>query len=269
MRNSTRTNGRVTIGLDLGDKHGFFHILAHDGEMREEGRIRMTPDSLKCRFESIAPARVAIETGTHSPWVSRLLEDCGHEVLVANSRQLRLIYENKNKSDRVDAEYLARIARLDPGLLKPVKHRGARAQRDLAALRAREALVATRTKLVNHVRGAVKSFGGRVAASSTATFHKKALASIPQQLHAAMTPLVELIGAITAKIKQFDKASLITPPEDLWLIRRDGGDFDQLTGASITPRAVIKAIKETLLYFNANRDTVFAIDETANGDSER
>ena len=59
-------------------------------------------------------------------------------------------------------------------------------------------------------------------------------------------------------IEQFNGRSLVDPTPDLWLIRRDGGEFDQLTGASITPRAVIKAIKETLLYFEANRDTVFA-----------
>ena len=95
--------------------------------------------------------RIAIETGTHSPWVSRVLEECGHEVLVANSRKTRLIYANKRKTDEVDAENLARLARVDPKLLYPLKHRGEASQAHLALIRSREALVGTRTQLVNHV----------------------------------------------------------------------------------------------------------------------
>jgi transposase len=95
--------------------------------------------------------RIAIETGTHSPWVSRLLEECGHEVLVANARKLRLIYANKRKTDEVDAENLARLARVDPKLLYPLKHRGEASQAHLALIRSRQALVGSRTQLVNHV----------------------------------------------------------------------------------------------------------------------
>ena len=107
--------------------------------------------------------RIAIEAGTHSPWASRVLEECGHEVLVANARKLRLIYSNKRKTDEIDAENLARLARLDPKLLYPLKHRGEESQAHMALIRSREALVGTRTQLVNHVRGAVKSFGGQAA----------------------------------------------------------------------------------------------------------
>jgi transposase len=94
---------------------------------------------------------IAIETGTHSPWISRLLEECGHEVLVANARKLRLIYANKKKTDEVDAENLARLARLDPKLLYPVRHRGEGAQAHMAMIRSRQALIGSRTQLVNHV----------------------------------------------------------------------------------------------------------------------
>ena len=121
MRNHTRICDRLSVGLDLGDKYGFFHVIAPDGEFLEEGRVPMTPAALRRRFGSAEPLRIAIETGTHSPWVSRQLESFGHEVIVANSRQLRLIYQNDRKSDRVDAEYLARLARLDPQLLKPIR----------------------------------------------------------------------------------------------------------------------------------------------------
>ncbi len=118
--------------------------------------------------------RIAIETGTHSPWVNPILEECGHEVLVANARKLRLIYASKRKTDEVDAENLARLARLDPKLLYPLKHRGEESQAHMAIVRSRQALVASRTQLVNHVRGAVKSFGARLPKCPARSFHKRA-----------------------------------------------------------------------------------------------
>jgi transposase len=99
----------VTAGLDLGDKYNYLCLLDTDGgEVMEEGRLRTTPEALRRHFAPERPLRIAIEAGTHSPWVSRLLEECGHEVLVANARKLRLIYSNKQETDEVDAESLAR-----------------------------------------------------------------------------------------------------------------------------------------------------------------
>src|SRR5215210_1847896 len=116
---------KVTAGLDLGDKYSYLCLIDTDsGEVMEEGRLRTTPEALRRRFASEPSLRVAIEAGTHSPWASRVLEECGHEVLVANARKLRLIYANKRKTDEIDAENLARLARLDPKLLYPLKHRG-------------------------------------------------------------------------------------------------------------------------------------------------
>jgi transposase len=119
---------QMTGGVDLGDKYSYLCLIdTQSGEVIEEGRLRTTPEGLRRRFASEPPLRIAIETGTHSPWVSRLLEECGHEVLVANARKLRLIYANKRKTDQIDAENLARLARLarvDPKLLYPLKHRG-------------------------------------------------------------------------------------------------------------------------------------------------
>ena len=139
-------------------------------------------EALRERFSGCSPMLIALETGSHSPWVSRVLEDCGHEVLVANSRKLRLIYENPSKDDRVDALYLARLARVEPGLLSPVQHRGVSAQKDLAFLRSRDALVAARTQLINHVRGLVKSVGSRLPACSTRAFPKKVCEQMPESL---------------------------------------------------------------------------------------
>src|SRR5713226_9663165 len=130
---------RRTVGLDLGDRFSHLVMLDEEGEVVEEGRVATREEALRERFSGCAPMLIALETGTHSPWVSRVLGECGHEVLVANSRKLRLIYENPSKDDRVDALYLARLARVEPGLLSPVQHRGARAQKDLALLRSRDA----------------------------------------------------------------------------------------------------------------------------------
>ncbi len=152
----------VTAGIDLGDRRSHVCLIdTRSGEVVEESRVPTTPKGFERRFSGCRPVRIAIEAGTHSPWVSRLLEACGHEVLVANARKLELIYGGGRKNDRLDAENLARLARLDPRLLSPIEHRGKAAQAHLAIVRSREALVGTRTKLVNHVRGAVKSFGAR------------------------------------------------------------------------------------------------------------
>src|ERR687897_3939341 len=163
MSDGSSEQQKITAGLDLGDKYSYLCMIdQHSGQVIEEGRLRTTPEALRRRFASESSVRIAIETGTHSPWVSRLLEECGHEVLVANARKLRLIYANKKKTDEVDAESLARLARLDPKLLYPVRHKGEDPQAHLALIRSREALVGCRTQLVNHVRGAVKSFGARL-----------------------------------------------------------------------------------------------------------
>src|SRR5215207_3390625 len=156
MDDGSKGRPKITAGLDLGDRYSYLCLIdAQSGEIIEEGRLRTTPEALRRRFCSERPLRIAIETGTHSPWVSRVLEECGHEVLVANARKVRLIYSNRRKTDEVDAENLARLARLDPKLLYPVEHRGEDSQAHIATIRARQALVGCRTRLVNHVRGAV------------------------------------------------------------------------------------------------------------------
>jgi transposase len=197
----------MTAGLDLGDKYSYLCLIdSPSGEVIEEGRLRTTPETFRRRFSSERPPmRIAIEAGTHSPWASRVLEECGHEVLVANARKLRLIYANKRKTDEVDAENLARLARVDPKLLYPLKHRSEDSQANLAIVRARQALVGARTQLVNHVRGAVKSFGGRLPKCPARTFHKRASEHIPEALLAALEPILEQIGSLTERIGQYDR----------------------------------------------------------------
>jgi len=196
----------MTAGLDIGDRYSYLCLIdTLSGEVVEEGRLRTNPEALRRRFASEPSLRIAIETGTHSPWVSRLLEECGHEVLVANARKLRLIYSNKRKTDEVDAENLARLARLDPKLLYPLKHRGEEGQAHMAMIRSRQALVGCRTQLVNHVRGAVKSFGARLPKCPARSFHKRAPGHIPEALRPALGSILEQIGSLTERIRQYDR----------------------------------------------------------------
>jgi transposase len=197
---------QATAGLDLGDKYSYLCLIdQQSGEVIEEGRLRTTPEAFRQRFCSARPLRIAIETGTHSPWVSRVLKECGHEVLVANARKLRLIYSNKRKTDQIDAENLARLARLDPKLLYPVEHRGEESQAHMAIVRSRQRLVGCRTQLVNHVRGAVKSFGARLPKCPARSFHKKATEHIPEALMPALGPVLEQIGSLTERIRDYER----------------------------------------------------------------
>jgi transposase len=207
MSDGSKGRPKTTAGLDLGDKYSYLCLIdTQSGEVIEEGRLRTNPETFKRRFASERPPmRIAIEAGTHSPWVSRLLEECGHEVLVANARKLRLIYANKRKTDEIDAENLARLARVDPKLLYPLKHRGEESQAHMAIVRSREALVGSRTQLVNHVRGAVKSFGARLPKCPAVSFHNKAPEHIPEALLPALGPLLETIGSLTRRIRDYDR----------------------------------------------------------------
>jgi len=189
----------------LGDRHSYFYTLDGSGENTEWGRVQTTQNALEKRFQNCAAARVVIEAGTHSPWVSRLLAGWGHEVLVANPRKVALIARNDSKDDPIDAELLARLGRVDPQLLSPIAHRGAQAQADLAVIRARDAVVAARTQLINHVRGAVKSLGGRMPRCSARSFAHKGADQVPEAVRAALEPLLELIGEVTQQIAGYDR----------------------------------------------------------------
>lgn len=192
------------VGLDLSDKRGNYAILSWRGDILEEGTIVMSRAGLRKRFDD-GRYRVAIEAGTHSPWVSRELYALGHEVIVANPRQLPLIYRSHRKSDRLDAISLARLARLDPALLSPICHRGEQAQANLALLRSRDQLVAVRTQLINHVRGSVKSMGERLPRCSAEAFAVKAADHVPDALRPSLLPILETISQLTSQIRGYDK----------------------------------------------------------------
>jgi transposase len=193
-----------TVGLDLGDRHIQFCVLDAAGQKIEEGTLTTSAERLRDRFEGQERTRVALEVGTHSPWISRLLEEWGHEVLVANPARLALISKSHSKDDRHDAETLARLARSDPRLLSPIEHRTADVQADLALIRARNAAVRTRTLLVNHVRGVVKSGGGRLPRCSAESFANRVLAALPEDRKPALLPLLGVIQKISTTIREYD-----------------------------------------------------------------
>jgi transposase len=150
--------------------------------------------------------RIAMEAGTHSPWASKVLEECEHEVLVANARKLRLIYTNKRKTDEIDAENLARLARVDPKLLYPLKHRCEDSQAHMAIIRSRQALVDRRTQLVNHVPKERSSPSeARLPKCPARSFHNKAPKHIPEALMPALGPILEQIGSLTQRIREYER----------------------------------------------------------------
>jgi transposase len=204
MRESNKMSEVVAIGIDLGDRTSHFVGLDASGEVVATDRVTTTAAAMTKEFGSISKV-IAIETGTHSPWVSRLLTQLGHRVVVANSRKLRLIYENPRKNDQIDAEYLARLVRMDPKLLKPITHRSAREQQHLSLLRSRDKLVRTRSGLITHVRGTVKSIGLRVPACSAEAFVKRAKPVIPKELNAAVAPVLGTIEYLNKQIAGYDR----------------------------------------------------------------
>jgi len=204
MKDRAKTPER-TIGLDVGDRYSRTCILDEAGEVVEEARLRTTRAEMRRRFAAIEPARVVLEVGPHSPWISRSIAEAGHEVIVANPRKLRLIYENDRKCDRADAEYLARVGRLDPELLAPVVHRGETVQADLAVIRSRNALVESRTALITHMRSTVKALGGRLPKCSTRSFHRKVEEHVPENLHPALLPVLDAIAELTEQIEEMQR----------------------------------------------------------------
>jgi transposase len=195
-----------TVGCDLGDKYS--HLCVLDGVGEVEGRARLTTSKAGFAkwFSELAPCRVALEVGTHSRWVAKLLQELGHEVIVANPREVRLIHQGKRKNDKLDAEKLARLLRADAQLLSPIRHRSEEAQSQLTVLRSRDKLVKTRTELINHVRGVSKSFGIRIPKCVSTSFANRARKTqMPASLEAALAPILAALDALNEQIKVYER----------------------------------------------------------------
>jgi len=198
-------NGQLTIGLDLGDRFSSYCILDEVGKILREQKVPTTPEEMQQTFGRMVRSRIAMETGTHSPWVSRLLTGLGHEVIVAHAQRVRLIVKSRRKDDRLDARTLARLARIDPELLSPVQHRSAEAQIHLTEIRARAGLVSARTALVNAARGLVKSYGERLRKCGTQQFRQEITSGLSTGLREALEPLVREVESLNERIKEYDR----------------------------------------------------------------
>jgi len=205
MKGKKILRGQLTIGLDLGDRSSCYCVLDENGEIIREQKIATTPEGMQQAFGKMARSRIAMETGTHSPWVSRVLTELGHEVIVAHAQKVRLIVKSRRKDDRLDARTLARLARIDPELLSPVQHRSAQAQLHLAEIRARAGLVSARTALVNAARGLVKSYGERLRKCGTQQFGQETTNGLSAGLREALEPLMQEVESLNERIKEYDR----------------------------------------------------------------
>jgi transposase len=205
FRNESFKERRLTIGLDLGDRWSFYCVLDEAGKIILEQKVGTTPEAMKQTFAKIARSLIALETGTHSPWVSRLLTELGHQVLVAHAQKVQLITKSNRKDDRHDARTLARLARIDPELLGPVRHRSAQAQIHLTVIRARAELVRARTALVSAARGLVKSYGQRLPKCGTEQVSRELAAGLCSELREVVEPLLGEIKSLNERIQEYDK----------------------------------------------------------------
>src|SRR2546427_8272000 len=196
---------RLTIGLDLGDRSSWYCVLDETGEVLLEQKLSTIPKTMRQVFERMPRSRIALETGMHSPGVSRGLSELGHEVIVAHARNVRLIGESRKKDDRLDARTLARLARIDPQLLCPVKHRSARAQADLTVIRARAGLVRARTALINTARGLAKSYGERLRGCNPRNVNPEKASALSPELQRALEPLLAGIESLSEQIREYNE----------------------------------------------------------------
>jgi transposase len=192
---------QLTIGIDLGDKTSRYCGIDQDGEVLFERSVATTKKGMTQVFGALARCRIALEVGAHSPWVSRLLKGLGHEVLVANARQVKLISQSTRKDDKLDARTLARLARVDPELLRPIRHRSEGAHLHLTQIRVRAALVDARTGLVNAARGMAKALGERLPKCDADSLDVERLAGLPAPLQSVLEPLLKQIAGLTEQIQ--------------------------------------------------------------------
>jgi transposase len=190
----------MTIGLDLGDKTSRYCVLDEEGQVQLERATATSKQGMTQAFGALARCRIALEVGTHSPWCSRLLKSLGHEVIVANARQVKLISESSRKNDKLDAQTLARLARIDPQLLRPIQHRSEQAQLDLMQIRVRAGLVEARTSLVNRARGLAKAMGERLPKCDADQLNVERMKSLPALQH-VLKPLLEAVESLTEQIQ--------------------------------------------------------------------
>lgn len=195
----------VVVGIDIGDRTVDVCVLVRQSR-KVERRVKVPTErgALERLFASLPRALVVIETGTHTPWIARLVEAVGHEALVADARRIQLIAKSKRKSDRRDAELLARLGCTELELLCPVKLRGERAQQHRAVLKMRDAAVQARSKLINNVRGTMKSLGYRIERCTAEAFPKRAWSELPEAMRRLAAEQLVAIRKLSRTIGRYD-----------------------------------------------------------------
>lgn len=224
----------LTIGLDLSDRSFRFCELNQAGEIVAEGQVKLDRASLRRYLAGKPQARVALEAGGQSGWVSETIAELGHAAVVANARELRAVTGRSRRSDPHDARQLARLARVDQELLNPVKLRDSQRQADLFVIRARALLVEVRTMLINFARGITKARGGRLPAATSDRFVERVRAAVPEALRPALGPLLEVVAHVTNQIDGYEAwiSALAEQryPETSWLLQVPGvGTLTALT----------------------------------------
>lgn len=206
MTNRNTNRPQLSIGLDLGDKKSRYCLMSDTEQILSEGWVSTTRSAMKREFSKLPRARVVMEASTHSAWVSHEIESCGHDPVVANPREVgRKYLSNTKKNDKTDARTLAHLGQVSEFFLAPIKHRSRASQLDLVLIRSRDALMKTRTLLINHTRTIVKGFGERLPTCTADSFARKVEPHIPQDLKEALAPVLEQIARLTAQIKEYDQ----------------------------------------------------------------
>lgn len=195
----------ITIGIDLGDKFHIAVVFDQEGNELEISKVTNTKSSVSNFFKRYLSSKVAMEAGTHSPWISRLLNDMGLTVYVGNPRKLRVIWDSTDKSDARDARILGMVCRVEPRLLHPLRHRGRQAQADLGMIKSRDTLVKSRTQLINHARGLIKANGDRFPKCGSAAFVNRCRTLVPLELQSALSPVFDTLNHLNEQIKRLDR----------------------------------------------------------------
>ena len=226
MTKDNNSQPETTIGIDLGDRYSYGCVLDRQGEVVERFRFETTRAGLAEAFDKRSPARVIVEVGTHSPWVSRAIGARSHEMIVANAREVQSITKSDRKNDEADAEQLARLGRSDPKLLHPIEHRAEDTQRDRALLTVRDKLVRTRVSLIVQARGIAKGLGERLPKSTTEAMPKRVREAGLAELFPGLSSMLEVIDMLTAKIAEFDRQIELLAQEryaETMIFRQVGG----------------------------------------------
>lgn len=196
------------VAIDLGNaKHAICVTLRESGEIIDERNITNHRESLRRLSKKYPGALMVMEVGAHSPWISRFLQDMEHEVLIANPRKVRAIFENDRKSDLYDARMLAKIARFDPSMLHPIEHRSEQAQRDILQIKLRDSLVRRRVDLISTVRCALKSLGIAVKSPRTESFARQARETLGKgdATLALIEPVLAALDTVNEQVGELDR----------------------------------------------------------------